>query len=169
MDNIFGVGLPELILIAIIAGIVMGPERIVIGARWLGRTTSRLQGVSRSFFRQLNAEIDGIDQSGELKETLAELNQLRRQMDDLRAEFIGIASSTSAEVRETMAQIEADTIGSIAPPSLLTGSKSAANGGTGVYRPPSLLQPAAPSNGNHAPQPPAMGLPKRQEATDDPE
>ena len=107
MDNIFGVGLPELILIAIIAGIVMGPERIVVGARWLGRMTSQLQVVSRSFIRQLNEEIDGIDQSGELKETMAELSLLKRQMDDLRSEFMGLATTTSAEVRESLSQLEA--------------------------------------------------------------
>lgn len=169
MDSIFGIGLPELVLIAIIAGIVMGPERIVVGARWLGRTTGKLQGVSRSFFRQLNAEIDGIDQSGDIKETLAELNQLRRQVDELRAEFVGIATTTGAEVKQTMAQLEADTIGSMAPPSLLSSQKPVTNGGAEVYRPPSLLQPSLQSNGNIAPQPPAVALPKRQEAMDDPE
>jgi len=60
MDSFFGIGAPELILILVIAGLVMGPERIGRTARWLGRTTAQLQGISRSFMRQLNADLDGI-------------------------------------------------------------------------------------------------------------
>ncbi len=168
MDNIFGVGLPELILVMIIAGIVLGPERIVVAARWLGRTTSQLQGVSRSFFRQLNAEIDGIDQSGELKETIEELNQLRRQVDDLRAEFVGVATGLSAETRQTLKQVEEDTIGSIAPPSLLKNTNPSA--AVETYRPPSLLEPMPESNGNGTVvTSPPTSLPKRVDTSDDPE
>lgn len=169
MDNIFGVGLPELILIMIIAGIVLGPERIVLAARWLGRTTSQLQGISRSFFRQLNAEIDGIDQSGELKQTVEELNQLRRQVDDLRAEFISVGKDTGTEIRRTVDQLENDSLGTIAPPSLLASSKSASSGE--VYRPPSLLNRSPESNGSDdsPKKTPPPNLPQRLETPDDPE
>ena len=61
MDSVFGIGLPEFILIMLIAGIVMGPERIARTARWLGKTTAQLQAISRGFVRQLTAEIDGAD------------------------------------------------------------------------------------------------------------
>ena len=62
MDNIFGIGLPELILILAIAGMVMGPERIARTARSLGVMVARLQEVSRSFFRQLRAELVSVDE-----------------------------------------------------------------------------------------------------------
>lgn len=169
MDNIFGVGLPELILILIIAGVIMGPERIVVGARWLGKTTGQLQGVSRSFFRQLNAEVDGIDPTGELKQTMEELNQLRHQMDDLRAEFIGATTGLSKEIRRTVSEIEDETIGSIAPPSLLSNRQMTANGGSEVYRPPSLLEPPPEEKSRTATQPPPSGLPQRLDTSDDPE
>ena len=83
MDSIFGVGLPELILVAVLAGMVMGPERIVRVARTLGLMTARLQGVSRAFLRQLSAELDSTDSDGQLRDTLDELQQLRRQVAEL--------------------------------------------------------------------------------------
>ncbi|HMT22539.1 MAG TPA: twin-arginine translocase TatA/TatE family subunit, partial [Promineifilum sp.] len=42
MDNVFGIGLPEFVLILVIAGMVMGPERIARTARSLGVLTARL-------------------------------------------------------------------------------------------------------------------------------
>ena len=167
MDNIFGVGLPELILIAIIAGIIMGPERIVKGARWLGKTTSQLQGVSRSFFRQLNAEIDGIDQTGELRETMAELSQLRQEMNDLRSEIMGVAAITGAELREATADLNQESLGTIAPPSLRPKTVKAPTNGQSSHRPPVLLTPAEPDEQSIAPPP--AGLPQRAPTSDDPE
>ncbi|MEZ4516336.1 MAG: hypothetical protein R3C44_05680 [Chloroflexota bacterium] len=152
----------------IIAGIVLGPERIVMAARWLGRTTSQLQGISRSFFRQLNAEIDNIDQSGELKETMEELNQLRRQVDDLRKEFVGIANNTNAEIKQSMQNIETDAR-SIAPPSILNAHyKSSTNGE--AYPPPSLPKPVSDSESppTSVAVPPS-NLPQRVSTADDPE
>jgi Sec-independent protein translocase protein TatA len=70
MDNIFGIGLPEFILILVIAGMVMGPERIVRAARSFGRLAARMQSVSRSFIRQLNAELESVDQDGQSKARL---------------------------------------------------------------------------------------------------
>ena len=91
MDNVFGIGLPEFVLILVIAGMVMGPERIARTARSLGVLTARLQTISRSFFRQLNSELDSIDSDGQLKSTVDELNQLRRQVADLRSEVFTLA------------------------------------------------------------------------------
>ena len=67
MDSFFGIGAPELVLILIIASMVMGPKRIGQTARWLGRTTAQLQNISRSFIRQLNAELDLDGENNELK------------------------------------------------------------------------------------------------------
>lgn len=168
MDSIFGVGLPELILILILAGVVMGPERIVIAARWLGRTTGQLQEISRSFVRQLNAEVDGLDPQGDLKETLAELTQLRRQVDDLRAEFLGVAASTSGQVQRAVEPVEDDAIGSIAPPHLTTGQLPTGNGRAAVYPLPRLLESPPEPNGNPTATSPDK-LPTRLTTADDPE
>ncbi len=88
MDSFFGIGLPELVLILVIAGIVMGPERIAHIARWMGKTTAQLQSISRAFVQQLHNEIDGIDDGEALKSAMAEMQSLRQELESLKSDFI---------------------------------------------------------------------------------
>lgn len=116
MDNVFGIGLPELILILVIAGMVMGPERIARTARSLGSLTARLQTISRSFLRQLNAELDSVDESGQLKSTVEELDQLRRQVTELRNEVFTLASGATLDGRKAIHTLKREVENSILPP-----------------------------------------------------
>jgi len=102
MDSLFGIGLPELILILILAGMVMGPQRIRQVARTLGRITGQLQSISREFARQLNAELDALD-SGELKGTVNDLRSLQQEVEALRRE---LRQAPEALRRETQAAVE---------------------------------------------------------------
>jgi Sec-independent protein translocase protein TatA len=114
MDSFFGIGLPELILILIVAGIVMGPERIGQTARWLGRTTTQLQRISRGFVRQLNQELDSAGDGQAIKDTMQELKQLRKELTDLRGEVTQTASSATRAGQQAFDEIN----NSIKPPSL---------------------------------------------------
>lgn len=116
MDNLFGVGLPEFILILVIAGMVMGPERIVRAARSLGALTAKLQAISRSFFQQINAEIDSVDDSGQLRSTADELNQLRHQLDDLRKEVLTLTTGAPAAGKKLSSGSRTESENSIQPP-----------------------------------------------------
>jgi len=87
MDSFFGIGAPELIFILILAGIVMGPQRISQVARWLGKTTAQLQRISRRFMRELNADLAAADKSGDLKGALDDIQSLRQQVTDLKKEL----------------------------------------------------------------------------------
>lgn len=181
MDSIFGIGLPELILILVIAGMVMGPERIVRSARWFGRMTAQLQGISRSFFRQLNNELETADSTGELKGAVDELAQLRRQMAELRAEFTaattGMMQETRAVVDETQAALTAvkqDVDRSIAPPGMFASSSPGATmklpsgpAKTTAYRIPSLAPPSASEAATNGV--PLSALPRRVDIADDPD
>lgn len=166
MDSIFGIGLPELILIMIIAGMVMGPQRIAVAARWLGRTTSQLQSISRTFFRQLNAELSAADSDGQLRETYNELQSLRSQIEELRQEVTSVARNTVDEGREAVQSTRKEAENMIAPPSLQKKDVSASVS----VRPPSLTEVPA-SNGHatkgNSPKPP--DLPSRIDVADDPE
>ncbi|WP_420642703.1 twin-arginine translocase TatA/TatE family subunit [Candidatus Leptofilum sp.] len=105
MDSFFGIGFPELILILIVAGIVMGPERIGQAARWLGRTTAQMQKISRGFMRQLNHELDNSGDGEALRETMQELQQLRKELTDLRGEITQATSETTQAGKQAFADI----------------------------------------------------------------
>lgn len=191
MDNIFGIGLPEFVLILVIAGMVMGPERILRTARSLGRLTAKLQSISRTFFRQLNAELDSFDQDGQLKSTVEELNQLRRQVSDLRSEVFTLTTGAALDSKTAVRELRREFENSIVPPSLAEGLRNnpapphttsqptttqAADGGVApVYQPPSLLTPAEPKSSPAAGEngafvaTQALKLPRRVEVTEDPD
>lgn len=114
MDSFFGIGLPELIFILILAGIVMGPQRVGQTARWLGRTTAQLQKISRGFVRQLNQELDNSGDGQAIKETMQELQQLRKELTDLRGEV----NQTTRQATEAGRQAFDDINNSIKPPNL---------------------------------------------------
>jgi len=114
MDSFFGIGFPELVLILIVAGIVMGPERIGQTARWLGRTTAQLQKSSRGFVRQLNQELDSSGDGQAIKETMQELQQLRKELTDLRGE---VTKTTKEATRSGQKAVE-DIQNSIKPPNM---------------------------------------------------
>lgn len=114
MDSFFGIGFPELVLILLVAGIVMGPERIGQVARWLGRTTAQLQKISRGFVRQLNQELDNSGDGQAIKETMQELQKLRKELTDLRGEV----TQTTTEVTKAGHQVFEEIDNSIKPPNL---------------------------------------------------
>lgn len=176
MDNFFGIGLPELVLILVIAGLVMGPERIVRSARTFGVLTARLQNISRSFLRQLNAELDAVDDTGQIKSTVEELNLLRQQVADLRNEVVTLATGTSV-LRDTSREIENSILPPTPRPKQKSSSKPQGDGSESgpVHRPPSLsvensppqLAPIEEIIGTPARQP--VKFPKRVEVAEDPD
>lgn len=96
MDSFFGIGFPELVFILILAGLVMGPQRIRQVARTLGRFIGQMQSISRQFTRQLNAELDAMD-SPEFKGALQDMKDLRREVDDLRRQVRSIPQEFARE------------------------------------------------------------------------
>lgn len=61
MDNLFGVGGTELLLIIVIATIVLGPRQMVTVARELGKLVRNLRNYSEDFFRVLNLELGDVE------------------------------------------------------------------------------------------------------------
>lgn len=164
MDNFFGIGLPELILILVIAGIVMGPERIGRVARWLGKTTAQLQVISRSFARQLNNELDGMDDGHALRDAMQEVQVLRQELQSLRSEFTAVTASVTAEGKTALDEIEH----SIRPPALKTVTAKE----DGTEEPAAVTadqRSQASANGAPITAPTTPDLPRLLEVSDDPE
>lgn len=151
MDSFFGIGLPEFVLILLIASIVMGPERIARTARWLGKTTAQLQAISRGFVRQLTSELDGAD-DGAIREAMAELQDLRRQVTEIRGELNETVKEAVTESRNAVTEGTEALNQSILPPTL--GARQ-----NGTQTPASTT----------AEKPNTLPLPKPVDIPDDPE
>jgi Sec-independent protein translocase protein TatA len=130
MDSFFGIGLPELIAILILAGLVLGPQRIREVARVVGKWTTVVQRYARQFTRQLNAELDAADME-DFRAMRDELQQLRRQVttlqDDLKTEARHFAQGTRQIARDVENSLD---------PRLANGDAAAA-----PPAPPSLPNP----------------------------
>ncbi len=129
MDSVFGIGAPELIVILLLAGIVMGPQRIRHVALWLGKTTAALQSISRGFVRQLNAELDAVDGGGDLRDTMNEVKELRQQITDLRREITRGTIAPINESKQILKESQQMVERSIAPPSLKRTNSGASDDG----------------------------------------
>lgn len=102
MDSFFGIGFAELIVILVLAGLVMGPQRIRDVARTLGRWTAYLQGISREFARQLNSELDSLDDGGQMKETMREMREMREELLNLRKELNQVPQSFVQDTKDAV-------------------------------------------------------------------
>jgi Tat protein translocase TatB subunit len=149
MDSFFGIGFPELILILVIAGIVMGPERIGVAARWLGKTSAQLQSISRSFVNQLNAELDGIKDADEIRGALSDMQDLRNQVQQLKQELISVTNGAVSDGRNVVQETQEELKRTIAPPN--------------------IPQAGEEPSGQSVENPSKVDLPNRLDVPDDPE
>lgn len=69
--NFFGIGLPELAVIAAIGLLVFGPKRLPELGRTLGRTLKGFQSASSEFEKEFRSAIASDETSSESKGTLA--------------------------------------------------------------------------------------------------
>jgi sec-independent protein translocase protein TatB len=62
MDSFFGIGMFELVMIAVIALIVLGPERLPGAMREVGKYARQLRDVSNEFQSQFSEELKVLDE-----------------------------------------------------------------------------------------------------------
>lgn len=68
--NIFGIGENELLVILLLAGIVLGPERLVRSAREIGKFVRNTKAYISSLSSELKAELDILDDLDKIKKDL---------------------------------------------------------------------------------------------------
>ncbi len=99
----FDIGFTELLLVAIIALVVLGPERlpgaIKTTAYWVGKIRRSFQSVKSELERELDA--DGIRRQLHNEEVMKELNKTREQFQN---EIGDLKNSVSLEKAETPAK-----------------------------------------------------------------
>ena len=70
MDNIFGIGMNEVIVIFLLAAIVLGPERLARVARKAGKFIRNLKTYFSSLSDELKSELDILDEIKKVKDDL---------------------------------------------------------------------------------------------------
>ena len=96
----FDIGFLEIVTIFVIAILVIGPERMPEVARSIGRTLAKI----RRFVENTKREMD-LDTQGELKELMDLKNQLRGEIDEVRA----IGQDLERDVNQFDEELRRDT------------------------------------------------------------
>jgi sec-independent protein translocase protein TatB len=68
--DIFGIGGNELLVIILLAGIILGPERLARAAREIGKFVRNVKAYFTSLSSELRAELDVIDELEKVKKDL---------------------------------------------------------------------------------------------------
>jgi len=72
MDGIFGIGGSELVVILLLAGIILGPERLARAARETGKFVRNVKSYFSTLSGELKAELDVLDELQKVKKDLTE-------------------------------------------------------------------------------------------------
>jgi len=67
--NIFGIGLPEMILIMLVALLIFGPKKLPEIGRSMGKAIKGFQDASREFESEFKREADRLEQPASVAET----------------------------------------------------------------------------------------------------
>ncbi len=119
MDGIFGIGIPEILIVVILALIILGPQDMVKTARKLGRwvyrvyhsptwrmimsTSQELRELPTKFVREAGLE----DTVAEIKSTTADVRaQLRETSADVSAELKDVSGQASGELKEARQELD---------------------------------------------------------------
>jgi sec-independent protein translocase protein TatB len=116
----FDVGFSEIVMIAVVALIVIGPERLPKTARMLGHLFGRLQRYVNEVKADINREME-----------LDELRKLQREVKGVASDFQQSMTSMATDVRSEMQSVERQlndvATGAEPPPAQVgTASSSAA-------------------------------------------
>ena len=98
----FDIGFTELMVIALVALIVIGPERLPRVARTLGHLAGRLQRYVSDVKADINREV--------------ELDELKKMRDSMQQAATGFESSVSTEMNKTESELNTAVAGTTQAP-----------------------------------------------------
>ena len=103
--DIFGVGGWELLLIAIIAMVVLGPERMLKNSFEAGRWLRKLSAYSRDALAMLEAQAREID-DGSLVDATKSISDLKALGKELQTMGTKLISGTAADIKSLSADLQ---------------------------------------------------------------
>jgi Tat protein translocase TatB subunit len=75
----FGIGLPELLLILVLGLLVLGPQRLPEVARMVGRLYGQLRRASEEFQRTIRQDLEALDRQEDINRNKAVADELRER------------------------------------------------------------------------------------------
>ena len=78
-----GIGLPELVMIMVLALLVLGPERLPEVARLVGRAYAQLRRASEEFQNTIRQDLAALERQEEAQRNTAVAQELRERFADL--------------------------------------------------------------------------------------
>lgn len=79
--NVFGIGLPEMLLIMVVALLVFGPKKLPEIGRSLGKAIRGFQEASKEFENEFKKEAQALDKSVEMKAELEAVQNVELSND----------------------------------------------------------------------------------------
>ena len=130
----FDIGFSEIVLIAVVALVVLGPEKLPKTARTLGHLFGRLQRYVNDVKRDIQRELE-----------LDELRKLQQNVQSAAKEIETSMASATRDVEQNVRDVEAalSATADSAPPAAPATTTSAAS----VSSPPPAAAPAPPASG----------------------
>ena len=95
----FGLGIPELLIIFVIALIVFGPKKLPDLGRSIGRAMAEFKKASEEFQESVREEMKEVEKTADVKEEMKKIEQQIGQLDQpaKTAAMDGQAGQTEAE------------------------------------------------------------------------
>ncbi len=146
----FGIGAPEFFAIVVIAIVVLGPDRVPVAFRAMGRAVRRLRAMTREFraefaeeFQFLYEEVDVLRK--EAADTRAELQEIRRELSETVQETTSELTSVGEELGNEVKGVASDVQGAVSVEGLEQGIRAAAVDGPASPPAPAVAPAAAAS------------------------
>jgi len=79
----FGIGLPELVVILAVALIVLGPQRLPEVARMLGRAYGQLRRASEEFQQTIRQDLTALERQEDVNRNKAVAQEIRERCADV--------------------------------------------------------------------------------------
>lgn len=71
--DLFGIGGPEILLVVLLAAIVLGPSRLALAARELGKLIRNLKNYFKALSDDLGRELDLMEELKDVKDELKKI------------------------------------------------------------------------------------------------
>src|SRR5438045_805095 len=129
----FDIGISEIMVIAVVALVVIGPERLPRVARTIGTLLGRAQRYVNDVKAEVNREME-----------LEELRKLQTQMQDAARDIQQTVSTAGADVQSAVQDVEKSLNETIDPVTEAAASAASADSAPATLAPPEWTPPAEP-------------------------